>query len=274
MENKQAYDSEHLKKVLLYIANEVKRVCEKNNIRYSLDGGSLIGAVRHKGFIPWDDDFDFSMTRENYNRFIAVCKKDLKDEFILQTYETDSNYPRGFCKILLKTTQLIEPNDTKCKYQTGIFVDVFPWDNVPDNVLVRYHQMFVVFLCKKIMLLKAGADIPVGSITKRFVHYIIRFIGKILTRRFLIRTMEKNLQKYPSSTKRVACMVGVYGYKKTEMNRDVFEQYIDMPFEDSVFSIVSNYDYMLTILFGNYREIPPVEKRKTHDYVVVDFGNY
>ena len=117
-------DRETLRQVQLdqlEIAKDIKRVCEENGIRYHLAFGSLLGAVRHKGFIPWDDDMDFGMLREDYERFLEIAPKKLKDEFFLQTWHTDPYYPLAFAKVRKKGTVFQEAAmivTTSSQYQT------------------------------------------------------------------------------------------------------------------------------------------------------------
>ena len=111
--------------VQLEIAKEVKRICEQNNISYFMDGGTLLGAVRHKGFIPWDDDLDFGFTRDNYEKFIATAKKNLSSEFFLQTWDSDREYGYAFAKIRKKGTIYQERIAQDSNANCGIFIKAF-----------------------------------------------------------------------------------------------------------------------------------------------------
>ena len=133
-------DKDVLRKVQLLqlkIAKEIKRICDKNNIDYILDSGTLLGAVRHKGFIPWDDDMDIAMTREEYNRFIDVAKIELGEEYFLQTWDTDNNYPMPFAKVRLNDTRYIENVFENANMHQGIYVDIFPYDVWPQKNIYR-----------------------------------------------------------------------------------------------------------------------------------------
>ena len=145
----------------LKIAKEILRICEKNSIDYSLSGGTLIGAVRHSGFIPWDDDMDIDMTRENYLKFIKACEHDLGKEFYLENWYTDNKYWNGFSKIMLKDTILVEDSTKFSNNRSGIYVDIFPWDNTPNNIFQRLiHEKKVRF---NVLLLIAKHNIQIPS---------------------------------------------------------------------------------------------------------------
>ena len=117
-------DLRTLQLIELEMIVEVDRICKKNDIKYSLDGGTLLGAVRHKGFIPWDDDADLIFTRHEYAKFYRACKKDLDtSRFFLQEYRTDENYRWGYAKLRRKGTEFIRLNQEQMKYRTGVCIE-------------------------------------------------------------------------------------------------------------------------------------------------------
>ena len=127
-------EQELLRKVqltLLEIAVEIKRVCEENDIRYFLSDGTFLGAVRHQGFIPWDDDMDMGMLRADYEKFCRVAPKALKPEYCLESWNTDAGYGLPFAKVMKRNTVYLESKKTTKMREKGFYIDIFPFDNAP-----------------------------------------------------------------------------------------------------------------------------------------------
>lgn len=138
------YDSETLKRLQraeLDILMEFDRVCEKHGIFYFLYGGSLLGAIRHKGFIPWDDDIDIGMTRENYDKFVKVMPKELGNNYILATPLSHTGYCSAIIKLMRKGTKFVPGASTEMKCELGIHIDIFVWDNLCGRMLGAWLQI-------------------------------------------------------------------------------------------------------------------------------------
>ena len=136
--------------VCLELIKEIDRICRKNKIQYTLDGGTLLGAVRHGGFIPWDDDADIAFKRTEYEKFFEACKKDLNtNKFFLQEHRTDSEYPWGYSKLRMNGTKLVQIGQEHLKFNDGIFIDLFIYDNVPDSYISRRVHYFTCFCIRK-----------------------------------------------------------------------------------------------------------------------------
>src|SRR5690606_2891856 len=138
--------------VQLEILIEFDRICKKNNIKYQLFAGTLLGAVRHKGFIPWDDDIDVCLLRKDYNKFIQACKTDLDSRSFLQTYVTDKNCIIQFAKLRKNNTLFLESGISDCKTHHGIFIDIFPLDNVLPNTFCGKMQQKLLYIIGRINL--------------------------------------------------------------------------------------------------------------------------
>ena len=175
-----------IQKIDLEMLVEVDRICRKYRIRYSLDGGTLLGAVRHKGFIPWDDDVDVIMLRKEYRKFQKACRKELdQSRFFLQDYQTDPEYRWGYAKIRRKNTEYIRLGQEYLKQKGGVCIDIFVVDNVPDQKVVRKIHYFLCFCIRKIMYAPLGAKNE-----KRFrINTVLHMFAKTLP---FIPSMQKN----------------------------------------------------------------------------------
>lgn len=273
-------DNDTLRKVQLVqleIAKEVKRICEKNDISYFMDGGTLLGAIRHKGFIPWDDDMDFGFTRDNYERFIDVAGKELSPEFFLQTWDSDKEYGYAFAKIRKKGTIYQERIAQDSSANCGIFIDLFPYDNLPDGQYEKIILLTKLTFLKMLLKTKANykpwmEDENINY--KRWLVYLpIRvfshFLCKEKIQNLYIKTVKKANEKeskmiYPQ----VAEKLGVWA-----MRIDYFSEYIPLKFENTDFLAPIHYREFLTTGYGDYMTPPPIEKRQNvHGVVKIDFG--
>ena len=245
----------------LEMLQEVDRICRKNNIEYSLDGGTLLGAVRHNGFIPWDDDADVVMLRSEYDKFYEACKKDLNNsKFFLQEFHTDENYRWGYSKLRYKNTVFLRSGQEHGQWKQGIFIDIFVYDHVPDNYLNRRIHLFLCYCIRKALYSEVGKRSAEGYLLRKW-YQLLNFIPRkwlIWCIEYIAGLANKNRHEL------VRHMTYPYRISKYGLPRECFDSYIEKDFEGISFKIFEKYDLYLTKLYGNYMELPPVEKRKTH----------
>lgn len=163
------YSPETLKKVHeteVEVLREVIRVCEENDIPYFSVAGTTLGAVRHDGFIPWDDDIDIGMLRDDYERFLRIAPSKLKKGYTLQHFSVEKNAPAHFAKVRKDGTEFVEENMRHIKMHHGIFVDIFPHDFVPDDEaqMLRHHRRVVMY--NQLYLAKSLWAVPASTPTK------------------------------------------------------------------------------------------------------------
>lgn len=268
-------DLKKLQNTLLIIANEIKRICDKNSIEYTMIGGTLIGAIRHKGFIPWDDDMDFVMTRMNYDKFLNCCRKDLDDEFFVLNWSTNSFYGDGFTKIMLKDTVAIEKGKENVKYPTNVFVDIFPFDAIPREKRKQRVQKWITYVCIRLLQQKANKQYVYMKGRKRLIYLYLWITSHAFSRDFLIKVCEWQMKKYNTEKSGLLTSItGFYGYDKEIVDEKIFDEYTELIFENTSFKAISRYDEYLKIVFGDYMQLPPVEKRRSHGLVKLNLGKY
>ena len=161
---------EELRKVQLEALLEVDRICKKFGITYQLFSGTLLGAIRHKGFIPWDDDIDICMLRNDYDRFIEVCKTELDTTYFLQNYETDKNFIHNITRIRKNNTIALQSACAELDMHHGIFIDIFPMDNIVPHSIVGNIQIALLYIVKKIKPIK------VKRVAYNSNHAVLRYI--------------------------------------------------------------------------------------------------
>lgn len=258
-------DNELLRKLQLAeleMIVEVDRICRKHGIKYSLDGGTLLGAIRHKGFIPWDDDADVVMTRAEYEKFSKACKEDLNTEkFFLQDFSTDPEYRWGYSKMRKNGTVFIRSGQEHGRWNQSVNIDVFVYDNVPDNKLIRPFHLFRCYCIRKGLYSEAGkVDAP-----NAFLRTWYKLVNKI-PREHWIKAIDK-LAARTNKHKTELIRHITYPYRKAcryGLPRECFDDYIEVDFEGYKFMGFKKYDLYLTTLYGDYMTLPPVSERKTH----------
>lgn len=260
---------EHLQNVILSIAKDVDELCRRNNIEYYLLGGSAIGAIRHKGFIPWDDDLDIIMDSNNYERFLKVCKEQLDtDKYYLQ--EGLKDWPLYFSKIKLKGTILEEPEGFAAnENMKGIYVDVFKMDNVSSNPLVARWQ----YLCGKYYLCYQLSQRTYASAS--FKKRLMIALSSPCKIPFIRRFVEHQVEKFNNKD----CEYWGFFYGRTKfksaiVRKEIFGTPKRVPFEDTQLPVAEHYHEYLTQVFGNYMQLPPEEQRVGLHLLSVDFGKY
>lgn len=260
----------------LIIAREIKRICEKHNIKYFIIAGTLLGAVRHGGFIPWDDDMDIGMLREDYEKFLKVAKTDLGADFFLQTPETDKNYGLPFAKILLNGTVLVEAT-AGSNAKKGIFIDIFPFDVAPQNEADRENHNKQTYFYKRLLLAKLNYNVCAkNDYVKRAVYFALKFLSAFYSHDKLVAKLEGEITRYNNQqSEDIVNIGGAYGYKKETIKADWVRDTVEIPFEDMTISAPVDYIKYLETFYGDYMTPPPEDKRyNRHSVTELDFGKY
>lgn len=262
---KETFVLQDLHKVEIEILDEIDRICRKNNINYCLVGGTLLGAVRHGGFIPWDDDLDVAMPRNDYEKFIDVCKNELSDDFYLHSIETDKTYWLPFIKIRKKYTIFEEKNTAGLGCKTGIYVDIFPLDDA--TVIDSSKKRFVTQVIKEISALYL---FKIGFYKR---HYCRPFRKAIYWFMSMIPTVELHkiqnrlMKRYNGDFSKYFINYGSnYSPIKQTMPKETYIPFKEISFEGKMYFAPNDTNYYLKRIYGeNYMELPPVEKRITHN---------
>ena len=262
--------------LMLKILKEVHKICEENNIKYFLSDGTLIGAIRHQGFIPWDDDLDIGMLREDYEKFCKIAPQILSENFILQNFQTDKGYGLQFGKVILKNTVWIEKVAKNTNRQwSGIYIDIFPYDNITENKKIqKLINRLYIFIQELILIKFKYINISnYESMAKKLKYVLKKIYLCTISKKLLIYIRDSICKRYLNKSKTLVTKYGGNFYK----NQNPYNFYKDLTlqnFEDTSFYIPKNYDKILKNLYGNYMEIPPIEKQRQHGIEYFDFGNY
>ena len=257
-----------LHKVQVEILDEIVRICDKHNLQYFLMGGTLLGAVRHKGFIPWDDDLDISMFRKDYDKFIEIAQKELSDNYFLDHYTTNKKYWLGFAKVRKKNTLFSEKSLENIDVNKGIYVDIFPMDNIKKGhgIIEKLRAITIknitdTFFCKmKISDLKNCRHPLMVKVLSFFSYNMLHKIQDTLCKRY------NNLD-----TKYIVDFTGPSNYNEVLHPVDYYLPLKELEFEGKMYKVPNDSDKYLTKVYGDYMKLPKKEDRVNHSVVELSF---
>ena len=255
-----------LQMIELEMLIEVDRICKKHNIKYKIIGGTLLGAVRHGGFVPWDDDADVAMLRPEYEKFCRLCRDELDSEkFYFQNMENTEGYRWGYAKLRRKGTVFLREHQEGMQYEQGVFLDIFPIDGTPDNLMLRRIHELKCFCVRKVLWSVVGKNVA-KNFWERAIYKVLSKIPEKIAKHWYRGLILKNkgdatevviTLTYPAPKK----LHGYYRRWFAETNPILFEGY--------TFEGVKDYKGWLTYEFGNYMQIPPQDKRKAHPVTAI-----
>ena len=250
-----------VQEIEIEMLQEVDRICRKCKIHYNMVGGTMLGAIRHGGYIPWDDDADLGFLRAEYERFRKACETELDTErFYFQEIRDTGGYRWGYGKLRRKGTEFIRAGQEFMPYEQGIFIDLFPMDNVPNGRLARKLHFFACFLLRKFLWSEVGCRME----KKRWLRalygimrtiprtVLIRWYGALIKINSGRKTEMVRILTFPTPK-------GTYGfYRKWFLEQGRY------PFGHITLTGARDYEGYLKHKFGDYMTLPPEEERKIH----------
>ena len=250
---------DELKKIQIEILEKVADFCEGKGINYWIDCGTLLGAIRHKGYIPWDDDIDIGMLRADYDKFSKLFNLE-NDKYKFISYETDPSFYLPHGKICDTSTVLYEPDENG--HKLAVNIDLFVYDNAPDDDNEVKKMFDARDKLRKIYNIKYDHINLKKHFIKGLLKYVRKYIYIILYKTNTIDNMIQNSKKYIAcDTKRVGNFTS---FSRTVCNKRVFNGFVDVLFEGRYYKAPAGYDEWLRSFYGNYMKLPPINKRVSH----------
>ena len=256
-----ADELKRLQKVQLKLIAEVDRVCKKCGIRYQMVGDTMLGAIRHQGYIPWDDDADIGFLRSEYEKFRVACRLELKPEFYMQDLRDTPGYRWGYGKLRMKNTEFVRLGQEFMPFDKGISIDLMPFDNVPDGYFSKRLHFVKCFLFRKILWSEVGKRNEKNPL-KRILYKIINQVSMTRVVEYFQKFIDDCQNIQSAKTVRILTFPtpdNIFGYERLW-----YEELLEYPFENLLLPGAMDYDGYLTAKYGNYMVLPPPKKRKIH----------
>ena len=271
-----------LQAVELRLYKEYKRICDDNGLMYFATGGTCIGTIRHNGFIPWDDDIDVAMPIEDYKKFIRIAKNELKDGYEIYLIEEHPHWYRNFIKIHDTNTTFAEADSAEhLDRYTGVYMDIMPVYGMPAG---KFSQLMASYINDYYQYMNRRQRIEYKN-GRHFLDIVLKLPRIIHGRRRKELTLynsliDKKFGKYPYNNSdkvlfgwrdRIENAHLAFSYR-TVFDYSDFSDTIDMNFEDTVMKMPIGYDHYLRTEFGDYMQLPPEDKRITHNTAIIDLN--
>lgn len=241
------------------ILGDLHHYCEENHVMYSLFYGTAIGAVRHKGFIPWDDDIDIVMTRENYKKFCTIWKKKPMKGYFLQNMESDPNAGINHAKVRKDNTVLLSEGEILEKGHHGIWIDIFILDKVPNTKKAQRSVRWNTYL--RIAFTRADALSTVETGRSKVIKQLLGLIPRKI-RVWGLRHAEKKIQQYGAVKDNFSWMsLSCAEELKYHFSKNLVDEYVNVDFDGHQFSMFNNCEETLKMVYGDYMKLPPEEER-------------
>lgn len=248
----------------LEILKMFRKLCEKHKLQFYLTAGTLLGAVRHKGFIPWDDDIDVVMPREDYDRLRLLYQSELHEDYYWQDSFTEKNFPYFYAKIRKQGTEVEEPGMKNFHIRNGISIDIFPLDICPNQDRNARFFFRIITLLSYAYAMKVDRNFPLMS-KKKYVQLVYRFLQLLPIS--LLRSIREKIvwlcRKWGSG-KRLCTVGGVHGYPAETYEAAWFVGDVKLPFEGDLYPAPQGWDFLLKNMYGNYWNAPSGENRNGH----------
>ena len=253
--------TKELQKVEMEMLSVFIEICRKHHLKYFLIGGSCLGAIRHQGFIPWDDDIDLGMPRKDYEKFCEIAPKELGSSYFFQNFDTEPNCGLVFGKIRKNGTILSETYSYHIDMNQGVWIDIFPYDYVYENRFHRNLHFYCYLLIKNMYIIRCGYKNPRPQ-NKLFsiLYNVAKILSQILPLSVYIKLL-KRMMICCKDSKLVFPFGGAYP-KKDVIPKDWINNLYEVNFEEELCCVFSKSDNYLKQLYNNYMQLPPVEKRK------------
>ena len=276
------YDPELLKRIHnaeLEVLNEFDNICKSNGLQYFAFAGTAIGAVRHGGFIPWDDDIDLGMLREDYEKLKKIVAEKEDYNFRITTPETEPEYCSSIIKFQQNDTQFVPPYAVKDNAKLGIHVDIFVYDRISDDKKKAVKQIRKARRYARLMFLRKYADpeVPgtglkasVQRILCKVIHYALAVLH--ISPRWMFKKFQENAQASNKEKTKYCTTFQSTKIENCRVRKSEIFPLVDMKFEDRTIPLLNGYDKSLTRIFGDYMVVPPKEKRINHAPAIIKFA--